>query len=435
MLKVVSEIWKSFSGHVDLAVGIFTLTGVVLSLFALFYSARSANAGRVSARAAKEAAKAAKDSARIAQEALDHARKSSRREEFTRLFNQHNTRLDIVKTFLDGNEGAGWLKTLTESVDHHAAFNLVQTHSVFSPYMRILHQLLKHIDDDVDATPEEQKKDYALVRSLIHNEVLFLIAVNTSYVIEDGAENAYADYQRLLQRIDFFEHAQFYHVLPRDVTDGKTIIDDSSRSALSALKQQFNHLIRMDKNVSCHAEEVMFHVPVILACIFDNPWHAASKNCIEKFIHSIVPTFEVVKAKFLGNYARNVDVAYMFGNIIGRYAVPLSADLMVSDISKNNITQKDLDSFPVANEAFIRSAVADLKTGKQNPAMEAFYCKLIDHRVYLSSPSDFEQRAQDFLSWIGHLQKLEEGHFTPQVQAEVQHWQSFRDNVLLHRLA
>ncbi|MBT0351727.1 hypothetical protein ISO70_03540 [Morganella morganii subsp. morganii] len=125
---------------------------------------------------------------------------------FNLLLTQHNIQLENVKLYLEKNKNnANEKSTLTNCIDYEITNNHLFQHSVFSPYMRVLYHTLKniYIDSKIIGNDLSYEKKYSsLVRSLIRNDILYFIAINS---LSD--KNADFDpYRKLLIRYNFFEH-------------------------------------------------------------------------------------------------------------------------------------------------------------------------------------------------------------------------------------
>lgn len=102
----------------------------------------------------------------------------------------------------------------------HDASKVLMGHAVISPYMRILYHLLKHIDDNYYENGLEglvliqKKKEYTSpLRSLIRNDVLYLVALNSiitkTNIDRIEKDNGYGRYQKLLHGFNFL-NTQFF---------------------------------------------------------------------------------------------------------------------------------------------------------------------------------------------------------------------------------
>lgn len=172
------------------------------------------------------ATKASRKSALVAFKALEYSQRISLREAFesrySLLLDQHNQHLKNVCDFLASQEGGTFKGLVEENKLVYDASKVLMGHAVISPYMRILYHLLKHIDDNYyengleDLVLIQKKKEYTSpLRSLIRNDVLYLVALNSIITKTniDGIkkDNGYGRYQKLLHDFDFFEHAIFYN--------------------------------------------------------------------------------------------------------------------------------------------------------------------------------------------------------------------------------
>ncbi|MBF7980491.1 MULTISPECIES: putative phage abortive infection protein [Rahnella] len=426
---LLTDVWKFYLDKTDPIVGLFTLFGALVTAGAMIYAAK--------------AAYAAKDSTEVARRSLEYAQNNTRRDEFTRHFSllleQHNAQLEIVQLYLDKPEGLALVKELSGSIDHFTAFNKLRGHSHLSPYMRILYHLLKFIEHNFyidDSSVIEKKVFSSLVRSLIRNDVLFLIAVNASYVIQDNKENQYAEYQRLLNKFDFFEHALFYDASKGNEIEGEARIKTYYSTALAALISQFNYLLRQDKNLTCSPNKVIFPLPIVIASIFDNPLYEASKACVENFSSGVGEVYLKVKEDYLDNNEKQISIDYRFSNYIGRHYFNPSVEQVIEIIRNSNITQEELDNYPKVNHVYIIAAVERCKKNESMDDYPTYYCKLSndERSAYLSSGIDFEKDCKEYLNWVKHIENIEGDYYELDVVAEKEKWISFKESILIQRL-
>ncbi|MHB7568391.1 putative phage abortive infection protein, partial [Citrobacter braakii] len=209
--------WGVFGVVINLNVN---LLGVIATSLAFFATAWAAYEARKSAQAALSAVK-------TADETLTEAKKNYQRDIFDKryslLLEQHNHQLQNVYSYLSSNSSDS--KTLSEKVSNRNAVgyavSYLHGHSILSPYMRTLYHLLKHINENfyIDNVKEDElvkkKKEYSSpLRSIIRNDVLYLIGVNclVRKRIENNIEvdNGYGYYQDMLNMFNFFEHAIFF---------------------------------------------------------------------------------------------------------------------------------------------------------------------------------------------------------------------------------
>lgn len=183
--------------------------GTLATSLAFFAALWSAFEARNSANAAFLAVKTAEASL---EEARQNFRKEAYNQRFSLLLEQHNVYLEKINKFVASDQGWTFVDQIFKTKRHHEAFERLRGHFICSPYMRVLYHLLKFINDDYYGNKNDiqgLKKYSSLVRSLISNDILFLIAVNSSYINDGGSLNQYDKYQKYLQRFDFFEHADF----------------------------------------------------------------------------------------------------------------------------------------------------------------------------------------------------------------------------------
>lgn len=263
----VKEIWSNYISKPDPWVGIFTSIGAIFTVFVFIVTAyASLKSG---------------ESAKIAAKALELSRESSRKDDFikqfTLLLEQHNEHLTIVKKYLD--KKISFVNDIMILKDHYYAFSILNGHSVISPYMRVLYHVLKHIDKDFYLYNKdndyliEKKKYSSLVRSLISNDVMKLIAVNSSYIYKNGDYNDYKEYQLLLNKFDFFQHAIFIN------KSGDKSSHDMLKIQFKNVRDKiFNHYKNIDNNYYSviknksflYEEDIDIKVMVIISILFKN---------------------------------------------------------------------------------------------------------------------------------------------------------------------
>ncbi|MDR3434646.1 MAG: putative phage abortive infection protein [Rouxiella aceris] len=425
---LLTDVWRFYVEKTNPIVGLFTLFGALVTAGAMIYAAK--------------AAYATKDSTEVARKSLEHAQNNTRRDEFTRHFSllleQHNAQLEIVKSYLDNPKGLALVKELSGVIDHFTAFNKLRGHSHLSPYMRILYHLLKFIEHNfyIDGSSIIEKKRFSsLVRSLIRNDVLFLIAVNASYVIQDNEENQYAEYQRLLNEFDFFEHALFYDASKGNEVEGEVRIETYYLNAVTALKSQYNYLIRQDKCISYATDKVSFPLPIVIASIFANPLHEKSKACIENFSSEVDKIYSQVKNEYLDNYKKQIEIDFRFCNFIGMHYFSPDADKTLEIIDSNKITQEELDNYPVVDHEYIMEAVEACRENESMDNYATYYCKLNGKKnIVLLSAADFKKDCKEYLNWVAHMGNVKGDYYDADVIAEKQKWHSFKESVLVQRL-
>ena len=112
------------------------------------------------------AATAARKSTKLATEALEQARDNSRQDEFSRhfalLLEQHQVQQEIVKKHLDSmnNKVQDELSNIFYRYEFEDAWLMMKGHETFSPYMRILYHLIKHISVFYDGDTASKNEIY-----------------------------------------------------------------------------------------------------------------------------------------------------------------------------------------------------------------------------------------------------------------------------------
>lgn len=133
-------------------------------------------------------------------------------QKFNLVLEQHNIMLPSIIEWLNTNP-IDSKNTITPSI-----INQVRGHEKLSPYMRILYHTLKSItielpqngNSDASNSIALKKRYTSLVRSFISNDLLFLIAVNSSTYdnryFYTHYSSQYKSFQDMLNDYDFFEH-------------------------------------------------------------------------------------------------------------------------------------------------------------------------------------------------------------------------------------
>lgn len=190
----------------------------------------------ISAISAVIAYRAFRNTRKTARNAQEMSVRQGFEQRYTLLLTQHNALHDALCEYLNKTKMVvnrnGYELELSESIDRYDAlehyFYYLTGHPVISPYMRVLFHLLKHINSDpyiMDKTDAEKRRYSSPLRSYIRNDVLFLIAINALNVRSDRLKVAgYPEYQKLLHRFNFFEHAVFSNPWKANEPFAKTIM-------------------------------------------------------------------------------------------------------------------------------------------------------------------------------------------------------------------
>ncbi|MFB5185240.1 putative phage abortive infection protein [Yersinia intermedia] len=267
------------------------IIGGLATALAFFATAWAAHEGRKSAKAALRAVKTSEN-------ALEETRANYRMDAFNQRFSlllaQHNTYLEKVNTYVRTDSGWSFIKKLFDSKKHYEAFDAMSGHITLSPYMRILYHTLKFIEEDFFGSKDDivgRKKYTSLIRSLISNDVLFLIAVNSIYIRNEGACNQYYKYQYLLQRFDFFEHADFFIIYHQNDIDKKNELKEPFRGLEYSLRLCFHEYVSNGNYNSIIEYKPEVRVPVIVAYIYKNPLQNLVINWFNNVPRSLVKIF------------------------------------------------------------------------------------------------------------------------------------------------
>lgn len=387
------------------------------------------------------AAIATSNSTKVSRATLLHTRKTSRRDEFisryTLLLEQHKEQLNVVKSYLDTEKGKELLDGLIEGTDHQTAFKTLQGHSIVSPYMRVLYHLLRHISAHyIDNATTEDKKNYSsIVRSLIRNDVLFLVAVNASYVIEDGDENDYGKYQRLLSELNFFEHALFFNAI--DVTPGldKHAVSSARRIVLMGLEANHGERIAFSQR-NYDLMNVRFKIPFIVSCIFDNPLNSQSLECLQIIGLDFKQKADEARNDYLIRNKDQLNLRTYVGHYYGmKYLDSLSEEAL--EIRLNRKVDLVLyNQLPDVDDTYINSYLTILRS--KGPSAQTGHCYI---RIYNVDDVDIQTQENImkdcalFLAWQKHLESVKSGDADREyIQREEKRLSDFRSAVLRQRL-
>ncbi|MGN1590977.1 hypothetical protein ACKEWY_20565 [Yersinia enterocolitica] len=257
-------------------------------------------------------------SSKVAQQSLQSNQENTARNNFEQHYNSlfllHNTLHKSVCEFLDlpdkkdrkGNvivsRGKSYFSTIRQSGRLEDAHNILMGHSALSPYMRVLYHLLKHIflySDD----PVIFKKYTSPLRSLIRNDVLYLVALNATIIYKDSSEmdNGYQEFQRYLQQCDFFEHTIFTRDEYKNFSEVRNeLIKEFSDCIHIQIRTKLLNYIK--KSEVCN-NPISFPKDLLLCVIFNNP-----------FSSDISEIYEAIPSVVEQEYRRRLD--YYFNLIV-----------------------------------------------------------------------------------------------------------------------
>ncbi len=201
----VKEAWSNYISKPEPWVGVFTSIGAIFTVFVFI----------VTAYASLKSGESAKIAAKALELSYENSRKDDYIKQFTLLLDQHNNLHKSVIKYIDSLEDN---KEIISSSDENsiirwgmsledAASKLYQNYN-FSLYMITLYRLLKHIDEGFykkgsynDEFIKEKKGYSSIVRSVIRNDILFLIAINSC-----NNNDSFKDYKVKLKKFSFFKH-------------------------------------------------------------------------------------------------------------------------------------------------------------------------------------------------------------------------------------
>lgn len=237
-----------------------------------------------------------KSSSDIAQKTFEENQRSASFNNFEQRYNSllalHNDLHKSVGIFLDSPDkmdgkggitasgGKSYFQNIRKMKTLEEAHNTLMGHSVISPYMRVLYHLLKHIFT-FSTNPDIYKKYTSPLRSLIRNDVLYLVALNTAIIYKDGSldDNGYQEFQEYLQKSDFFEHTIF-------TADEYKNFNAVKSAVKSSFDENFNVPIRMYifnyvRTLRFQNYVIDLHKDLMLCVIFKNPFSPLVKSYVD----------------------------------------------------------------------------------------------------------------------------------------------------------
>nr|WP_274604335.1 putative phage abortive infection protein [Pantoea agglomerans] len=199
--------------------------------------------------------------------------------------------------------------------------NPLSGHIILSPYMRVLYHTLKFIDEDYFEKEDEifgRKKYTSLIRSLISNDILFLIAVNSSYIYKKGEYNQYSRYQQLLQKYDFFEHADFYSIKHDSDSDKNLLIKEQLKVTENQIGICFTNYINQEGINLMSELEFTLRQPEFIAYIYKNP-----RQKVVRSWFNLAPwkALEILSKRTENRDYKDIFVDRFLSEYIGRYMV------------------------------------------------------------------------------------------------------------------
>lgn len=287
---------------------LFMIPGLNVTEFSAFATAGAAIAAAWNAYEARKSRDAATRAAEIAEKTLLESQSSAKysrfQQQFTLLLEQHNQHHAALTKFLDEPEGQELKGKILGKCPITESTSSIYGNDRCSPYMRVLYHLLKHIDAGYYGENDDLrgKKNYSsLVRSLIRNDVLMMIAVNGCYMDENkmGLHPDFIYYHSLLDKFTFFEHTDFNHFVKNNSKWNHTSYDYKNLFEEHFITPTVKYMIRcIGKSESecgeLHKNNKNKYACYLLSVIYtyNNPKH-------DILIRHINNSEKLIKTKFL----------------------------------------------------------------------------------------------------------------------------------------
>lgn len=387
-LVLLGVLWHWFQSNITLISGLATA-------LAFFATAWAAHEGRKSARAAFRAVKTSED-------ALEETRKNYLRDAFNQRFSllleQHNTYLEKVNNYVLTESGWLFIKEKFYSTNHFEAFNAMSGHVILSPYMRILYHTLRFVDQDYFGEKNDikgKKKYTSLIRSLISNDVLFLVAVNSSYVSNEGNKNQYYKYQYLLQRFDFFEHANFININHQNETSKNFALTTPILNIEGDIENTFYNYIS-DANYDAISNfKINMYIPAIVAYIYKNPLQGTMRTWLDKAPSFLFHTFieKTDKKKY-----EDIFNMYLFEKFSNCY---IDKAIYNTNIPYSAESKRKLD------KEILKSIIRAVRAGRlqSNSLNSIKFVKLKNNSSHVSTCYNFETLYYDIIYYNKYIDR------------------------------
>lgn len=422
----VHHAWRVYFNKPDPYVGVVTAIGALVTALALVYTAR--------------AAKAASKSTKVAQEALDHTMNNTRRDEFTRhftlLLEQHNGQLEIVKDYLDSSDGKAFFESVRDSITLKKAHELMHGHSYISPYMRVLYHLLKYIDKAFykpGALPEEKKSFSSLIRSLIRNDVLYLVALNSAFTNDLGESNQYDKYQKLLHKFSFFEHAQFYKTPANESASVTEIFNDIKRENSLVINSLIKGIIDGEpvKN-----NEIKLPLPLVVSSLYENPSHSFSEKYLFNLHSEFSAEYYQQKVMYLKKSNKDLKVDNFFKKFLDRHAIFTTPEEKDEIYDNNNLSREKLNKSPQVDKTYILEELEKYRDPHYKINGNILFCKLNERGLPLVCfSSEFDGECQDYSKRNSHKAAVEADECWPQVECIIDFWKDYEEEIASKRVS
>ncbi len=277
----VKEVWSNYISKPEPWVGVFTSIGAIFTVFVFI----------VTAYASLKSGESAKIAAKALELSYENSRKDDYIKQFTLLLEQHNNLHKSVVKYIDSlknNKGIisdsddkgiiRWDESLED-----AANKLYQNYN-FSIYMITLYRLLKHIDENFykknssDKFIKEKKEYSSIVRSVIRNDVLFLIAINSF-----NKNNSFKEYKKKLEKFSFFKHMNAEKISDKIIFNENKFINEFKNS-ISNLIDSY-----IDKKETSNANSLLpSNISILMINYLQREENKFLKNKIEEVVNQAI---------------------------------------------------------------------------------------------------------------------------------------------------
>ncbi|MEZ2861713.1 putative phage abortive infection protein [Proteus terrae] len=250
-----------------------------------------------------------KETLKIAEASLQSSLESSRKDDFIKHFSllleQHNKLHQKLASYIDLFGDKKESKFISENKKgsiiqwnmpiENASDKLYQEHN-FAPYMIALYRLLKHIDENFYKKSKDkndfvkEKKEYSnIIRSVIRNDILFLVAINAK-----NKRNIFRKYEDKLIKFDFFKYLITEKVSSNIIFNKAIYIKTFRESIKSIIEYYINKNVYVDcffftdKNLFKGREVLPLNISISIVQSFIDWKFSLFKDEIEKIINEEV---------------------------------------------------------------------------------------------------------------------------------------------------
>ncbi len=307
-----------------------------------------------------------KETLAIAEASLQSSLESSRKDDFVKHFSllleQHDKLHQKLASYIDLFRNEGESRIISENKKNsiiqwnmsieNASDKLYQEHN-FAPYMIALYRLLKHIDKSFYKTSKDkndfvkEKKEYSnIIRSVIRNDILFLVAINAK-----NRNSVFRKYENKLIKFDFFKNLITEKVSGNIVFNKAGYIKKFRMNIQSIIEYYMNENVYVNSfffksdNLSKVKEVLPLNISILIVQSFIDWKFLLFKDKIEKIINEEISlTLKYYDDKFIYN-----DILYFYE---GDFTVNNKSECISKGNSKllKKINISDLDDFNILKE-------------------------------------------------------------------------------------